>query len=404
MALTELEKTTIIQELYERIGVTAITKVSDLPHIDSSVSDDYIIVSHSGKIYRTKLSELPPNAGTYTDAQARAAMGTKDNSNPYHHDRYTDVEALAATIDDTGSTVLGWSAAKITSELAALTANGAKITDADNDTYVDVESAADIDIILAVATSTTSTDLFRFINGAATKVVSITGEGKIVGGTANFGLFYNDGATDYDIELATKAGKTMWDVDDFNVANVLYTNTISIKNTVISGSSVVTGGGNIIVDNLTADNIIELPEPTSNNDGLTFGLDIKDVGHNTTVLAFSNTTFNISRVEALGGSQFKYYLSGSPDLSSVLSTDYIKTSLCGNPSNNGTFAIDIPNDVAKTITITNLSGVDENPCASGKLQVSVLRLPNPLSTFTLNDYYLLKAYSTYNNYRTIKLD
>lgn len=93
--MTELEKLEIIEEVYSRIKGDAI-KVVDLPEIGSAIDSDHLVVEKDGMTYKIQILNVPAVSGVYTDAQARAAMDVKDNTNPYHHDRYLDAEAIAA--------------------------------------------------------------------------------------------------------------------------------------------------------------------------------------------------------------------------------------------------------------------------------------------------------------------
>jgi len=128
--MTDLEKLELKQEILAWIKGQAIS-ILDLPTLGSIIDLDYVVVGHNGKTYKSVISNILSGVGgDYTDAQARAAMGSKADNNPFNHDRYTDAEALSAAINDTGTTTEGWSASKLIS------------------TFTDYYTSAEIDILL----------------------------------------------------------------------------------------------------------------------------------------------------------------------------------------------------------------------------------------------------------------
>jgi hypothetical protein len=104
-------------------GTVPWSRVTDQPHTYTDGEIGGLAVAAMG----TKANSNPLNHDRYTNSEAVAAMGAKGNGNPLNHDRYTDAEAVAAMGAKANSNPLNHDRYTDSEAVAAVTASfGAK--------------------------------------------------------------------------------------------------------------------------------------------------------------------------------------------------------------------------------------------------------------------------------------
>ena len=84
--MTDLEKLQLKNEILAELKASAVS-INNLPGLSTTSDLDEVIIQHNGRTHKIAIGNIPSLGGTYTDSQARAAMGDISNTNPLNHSR-----------------------------------------------------------------------------------------------------------------------------------------------------------------------------------------------------------------------------------------------------------------------------------------------------------------------------